>query len=48
MDWTGGGYSAEELGGCPRRRGLLGCGNPTVLATLSAGRWSWTWAAVAA
>jgi arsenite methyltransferase len=39
VDWTGGGYSAEELGGLPQAAGAasLGCGNPTALATLSAG-----------
>src|SRR3712207_1731926 len=39
VDWTGGGYSAEELGGLPKAAGAasLGCGNPTALATLSPG-----------
>jgi SAM-dependent methyltransferase len=39
VDWTGGGYSAEELGVLPEAAGAasLGCGNPTALATLSAG-----------
>src|SRR5215210_1538621 len=39
VDWTGGGYSAEELGGLPEAVGAasLGCGNPTALATLSPG-----------
>jgi arsenite methyltransferase len=39
VDWTGGGYSAEELGGLPVAAGAasLGCGNPTALATLSPG-----------
>ena len=39
VDWTGGGYSAEELGALPEAVGAasLGCGNPTALATLSAG-----------
>jgi SAM-dependent methyltransferase len=39
VDWTGGGYSAEELGVLPEAAGAasLGCGNPTSLATLSAG-----------
>jgi arsenite methyltransferase len=39
VDWTNGGYSAEELGGLPEAAGVasLGCGNPTSLATLSAG-----------
>jgi ketosteroid isomerase-like protein len=39
VDWTGGGYSAEELGGLPEVAGAasLGCGNPTALATLSPG-----------
>ncbi len=39
VDWTGGGYSAEELGGLPEAAGAasLGCGNPTALATLSPG-----------
>jgi arsenite methyltransferase len=39
VDWTGGGYSAEELGRLPEAAGAasLGCGNPTALATLSAG-----------
>ena len=39
VDWTGGGYSAEELGGLPGAAGAasLGCGNPTALATLSPG-----------
>ncbi len=38
-DWTGGGYSAEELETLPQAAGAasLGCGNPTALATLSAG-----------
>jgi arsenite methyltransferase len=39
VDWTGGGYSAEEIGGLPEAAGAasLGCGNPTALATLSPG-----------
>ena len=39
VDWTGGGYSAEELKVLPKAAGAasLGCGNPTALATLSAG-----------
>src|SRR5919107_4681644 len=39
VDWAGGGYSAEELETLPRAAGAasLGCGNPTALATLSAG-----------
>jgi arsenite methyltransferase len=39
VDWTGGGYSAEELETLPQAAGAasLGCGNPTALATLSAG-----------
>ena len=39
VDWTGGGYSAEELEGLPKAAGAasLGCGNPTALATLSPG-----------
>jgi arsenite methyltransferase len=39
VDWTGGGYSAEELEALPQSAGAasLGCGNPTALATLSAG-----------
>ncbi len=39
VDWTGGGYSAEELNGLPETAGAasLGCGNPTALATLSPG-----------
>src|ERR671912_1319289 len=39
VDWTGGGYSAEELEGLPEAAGAasLGCGNPTSLATLSSG-----------
>jgi SAM-dependent methyltransferase len=39
VDWTGDGYSAEELGGLPEAAGAasLGCGNPTALATLSPG-----------
>jgi SAM-dependent methyltransferase len=38
-DWTGGGYSAEELGALPEAAGAasLGCGNPTALATLAPG-----------
>jgi arsenite methyltransferase len=38
-DWTGGGYTTEELGGLPEAAGAasLGCGNPTALATLSPG-----------
>jgi arsenite methyltransferase len=40
VDWTGGGYSAEELSVLPEAAGAasLGCGNPTALATLSAGK----------
>jgi arsenite methyltransferase len=39
VDWTGGGYSAEELNELPQAAGAasLGCGNPTALATLSPG-----------
>ena len=39
VDWTAGGYSAEELGALPQAAGAasLGCGNPTALATLSPG-----------
>ena len=39
VDWTGGGYSAEELGELPQaaEAASLGCGNPTALATLSPG-----------
>jgi SAM-dependent methyltransferase len=39
VDWTGGGYSAEELKMLPQAAGTasLGCGNPTALATLSPG-----------
>src|SRR5918994_2171374 len=39
VDWTGGGYSNEEMGGLPQAAGAasLGCGNPTALATLSPG-----------
>jgi arsenite methyltransferase len=39
VDWTGGGYSTEELEGLPQAAGAasLGCGNPTALATLSPG-----------
>ena len=39
VDWTGGGYSAEELGALPEAAGAasLGCGNPTALATLAPG-----------
>src|SRR5215210_1659878 len=39
VDWTGGGYSSEELGGLPEAAGAasLGCANPTALATLSPG-----------
>ena len=39
VDWTGGGYSAEELEVLPAAAGAasLGCGNPTALATLSPG-----------
>ena len=39
VDWTGGGYSAEELETLPQAAGAasLGCGNPTALATLSPG-----------
>src|SRR5215218_10152864 len=39
VDWTGGGYSAEEIGGLPQAASAasLGCGNPTALATLSPG-----------
>jgi SAM-dependent methyltransferase len=39
VDWTGGGYSAEELGALPEAAGAasLGCGNPTALATLLPG-----------
>jgi arsenite methyltransferase len=39
VDWTGGGYSEEELKELPQAAGAasLGCGNPTALATLSPG-----------
>jgi arsenite methyltransferase len=39
VDWTNGGYSAEEIGGLPQAASAasLGCGNPTALATLSPG-----------
>ena len=39
VDWTGGAYSSDELGGLPQAAGAasLGCGNPTALATLSPG-----------
>jgi arsenite methyltransferase len=39
VDWTGGGYSVEELGTLPEAAGAasLGYGNPTALATLSPG-----------
>jgi arsenite methyltransferase len=39
VDWTGGGYSTEELETLPQAAGAasLGCGNPTALATLSPG-----------
>jgi len=39
VNWTGGGYSAKELQMLPQAAGAasLGCGNPTALATLSAG-----------
>jgi len=39
VDWTGGGYSSEELRMLPQDAGAasLGCGNPTALATLSPG-----------
>src|ERR671913_1771248 len=39
VNWTGGGYSNEEMGGLPQAAGAasLGCGNPTALATLSPG-----------
>src|SRR5919206_391477 len=39
VDWTGGGYSTEELNALPEAAGAasLGCGNPTALATLSPG-----------
>src|SRR5215210_2440631 len=39
VDWTGGGYTAEELKMLPQAAGAasLGCGNPTALATLSPG-----------
>jgi arsenite methyltransferase len=39
VDWTGSGYSAKELKELPQAAGAasLGCGNPTALATLSAG-----------
>src|SRR5215208_3092829 len=35
VDWTGGGYSTEELETLPQAAGAasLGCGNPTALAT---------------
>ena len=37
VDWTGGGYTAEELSALPEAAGAasLGCGNPTALATLA-------------
>jgi arsenite methyltransferase len=40
VDWTGGGYSAEELEMLPQAAGAasLGCGNPTALATLPPGK----------
>jgi arsenite methyltransferase len=39
VDWTGGGYSAEEIGALPQAASAasLGCGNPTALATLFPG-----------
>ena len=39
VDWTGGGYSSQELEMLPQAAGAasLGCGNPTALATLSPG-----------
>jgi arsenite methyltransferase len=39
VDWTGGGYTAEELSALPEAAGAasLGCGNPTALATLAPG-----------
>ena len=39
VDWTNGGYSAEEIGELPEAASTasLGCGNPTALATLSPG-----------
>jgi SAM-dependent methyltransferase len=39
VDWTGSGYSVEELEMLPQAAGAasLGCGNPTALATLSPG-----------
>jgi arsenite methyltransferase len=39
VDWTGGGYSTEELETLPQAAGAasLGCGIPTALATLSPG-----------
>ena len=39
VDWTGGGYSVEELEMLSQAAGTasLGCGNPTALATLSRG-----------
>src|SRR5215208_4525008 len=39
VDWTGDGYSAEELEMLPQAASAasLGCGNPTALATLSPG-----------
>ena len=39
VDWTGGGYSAQELKMLPQAAGAasLGCGNPTALATLCPG-----------
>ncbi len=39
VDWTGGGYSAEELEMLPQAAGAasFGCGNPTALATLAPG-----------
>lgn len=39
VDWTGGGYTTEEIGGLPGAAAAasLGCGNPTALATLSPG-----------
>ncbi len=39
VDWTGGSYTPEELGGLPgsATAASLGCGNPTALATLTPG-----------
>ena len=45
VDWTGGGYSVEELGALPKRRARLrwGVATPRPLPHSPQGRWSGPW-----